>query len=162
MSSGGTRPEDDRSEVLEALRRAGREHSDATVLFHAAVAAQLGLNPTDHKTMSLLEREGPMTAGEIAERTGLATASVTALVDRLEQRGFVRRVRDPSDRRRVIVEPVPEGVAKFSPFFESPGRSLSWLLSRYSAEELRVILDFLGRSTERLRSETTKLTGAES
>jgi DNA-binding MarR family transcriptional regulator len=162
LSSAGTRPEDDRSEVLEALRRAGREHSDATVLFHAAVAAQLGLNPTDHKTMSILEREGPMTAGEIADRTGLATASVTALVDRLEQRGFVRRVRDPNDRRRVIVEPVPEGVAKFSPFFESPGRSLSWLLARYSAEELRVILDFLGRSTERLRSETTKLTGPDS
>jgi DNA-binding MarR family transcriptional regulator len=161
LSRTDSETEEDRSDVLEALRRAGREHSDATVLFHAAVAAELGLNPTDHKAMSLLEREGPMTAGEIAERTGLATASVTALVDRLEQRGFVRRVRDPDDRRRVIVEPLPEGVARFSPFFESPGRSLSWLFQRYSAEELRVILDFLGRSTERLRDETTKLTGTE-
>ena len=99
-------------------------------------------------------------AGEIAERTGLATASVTALVDRLEQRGFVRRVRDPKDRRRVIVEPVPEGVAKFAPFFESPRQSLSRLFSHYTPKELGVILDFLTRSTERLRSETAKLTSA--
>jgi DNA-binding MarR family transcriptional regulator len=160
LSSGDTGPENDRSEILQALRSAGREHSDATVFFHAAVAGRLGLNTTDHKAMSLLERAGPMGAGEIAERTGLASASVTALVDRLEQRGFVRRVRDAKDRRRVIVEPAPEGVAKFTPLFESPERSLSQLFSRYTSEELLVILDFLTRSTERLRSETAKLASA--
>jgi DNA-binding MarR family transcriptional regulator len=159
---GDPGPASDRSEVLEALRRAGREHSDATVFFHAAVAGRLGLNTTDHKAMSLLERAGPMAAGEIAERTGLASSSVTALVDRLERRGFVRRVRDPNDRRRVIVEPAREGIAKFAPFFASPQRSLSRLFSDYTSEELLVILDFLTRSTERLRSETTRLTDAGS
>jgi DNA-binding MarR family transcriptional regulator len=159
LSSADAGPKLDRSEILQALRRVGREHSDATVLFHAAVAGQLGLNATDHKTMSLLERVGPLTAGEIAERTGLATPSVTALVDRLAQRGFVRRVRDPRDRRRVIVEPAPEGIAKVAPYFESPRHALDELFSRYTAEQLGAILDFLTRNTERLRAETARLTG---
>jgi DNA-binding MarR family transcriptional regulator len=149
----------ERSELLAALGRAGREHSDATVLFHTAVADQLGLNPTDHKAMSLLERSGPLTAGEIADRTGLATPSVTALVDRLERRGLVRRVRHPEDRRRVIVEPSPDAVARITPLFEPTKRSLTRLYARYTPEELEVILDFLTRSAERLRSETAKLTG---
>jgi DNA-binding MarR family transcriptional regulator len=151
----------ERSELLQALNRAGREHSDATVLFHATVADQLGLNPTDHKAMSLLERAGPLTAGEIADLTGLATPSVTALIDRLERRGFVRRVRDPSDRRRVIVEPSADAVAKIAPLFELPKRSLARLYAHYTAEELEVILDFLTRGTERLRNETAKLTRLE-
>lgn len=161
MSVDDVKGEQERSELLETLGRAGREHSDATVLFHAMVAERLGLNPTDHKAMSLLERAGPLTAGEIAARTGLATPSVTALVDRLERRGFVRRIRDPEDRRRVIVEPAPEGVAKAAVFFESPRRSLERLFACYTPEELQLILDFLTRSTERLRSETAKLAGAE-
>jgi DNA-binding MarR family transcriptional regulator len=160
LSSADAGPKPDRSEILQALRRIGREHSDATVLFHAAVAGQLGLNATDHKAMSLLERVGPLTAGEIAERTGLATPSVTALIDRLARRGFVRRVQDPKDRRRVIVEPTREGVAKLAPYFGSPRRSLDRLFARYSPEELGVILDFLTRNAERLRAETARLTGA--
>jgi DNA-binding MarR family transcriptional regulator len=151
----------DRKELLEALRRVGREHSDATVLFHTTVAERLGLNPSDYKSMSLLERAGPLTAGEIAARTGLATASVTALIDRLEHRGFVRRVRDPADRRRVIVEPVPERVAASAQFFESPRRSLEQLFAPYTTAELEVILDFLTRSTQRLRDETAKAGRAE-
>jgi DNA-binding MarR family transcriptional regulator len=112
--------------------------------------------------MSLLERSGPLTAGKIAARTGLATPSVAALVDRLEQRGVARRVRDPRDRRRVIVEPSPEGVAKAAVFFESPRRSLERLFACYTLEELQVILDFLTRSTQQLRNRPVKLADAES
>lgn len=158
MSSGDRKRARSRDELLDALRKAGREHSDATVLFHTTVAEQLGLSTSDHKTMSLLERVGPLTAGEIAEWTGLATPSVTALIDRLERRGLAQRVRDLRDRRRVIVKPTPEGVAKFAPFFESPRRSLARLFDPYTPEELEVILDFLTRSTQRLRGETAKLT----
>jgi DNA-binding MarR family transcriptional regulator len=121
-----------RRALLDALTEAGRAHSDATVLFHAAVADQLGLNPTDHKVMSILERSGPLSAGQIAQRTGLATASVTALLDRLETRGFVRRRSDPADRRRVIVEATEVGVARFAPYFASRRDSLSRLSSSTS------------------------------
>src|SRR5262245_27400287 len=89
-----------RAALLETLARVGRENSDATVIFHTALADRLGLNPTDYKTMSVLERLGPLSAGDISVHTGLTPASVTDLLDRLERKGFIRRIADPSDGRR--------------------------------------------------------------
>jgi DNA-binding MarR family transcriptional regulator len=158
MSRGGPRRRLSRRALLDALAEAGRAHSDATVVFHAQVADRLGLNPTDHKVMSILERQGPLSAGEIARRTGLATASVTALLDRLERRRFVARRPDPTDRRRVIVEATTDGVAQFAPYFAGRKESLARLYAAYTVDELAVILDFLQRSTERLRDDVARLT----
>jgi DNA-binding MarR family transcriptional regulator len=146
-----------REQLIEALNLAGRENSTASVLFHSAMAERFGLSATDEKTIELLSRLGPLTAGQLAERTGLASASVTALIDRLEQKGFVRRVRDPADRRRVIVELVPKGVAKMAAAFVPFQRSLDRFWAEFSVEQLEVIRDFLVRSAERLRAETARL-----
>lgn len=146
-----------REALLEELSRVGREHSDATVLFHATLASQLDLHPTDYKALSILERLGAMSAGDIARHSGLATASVTNLVDRLVRKGFVRRVADARDRRRVMVEPVRNQVTAARLLFASTRRSLARLLDRYTAQDLVVISDFLGRNADRLRSETGKL-----
>jgi hypothetical protein len=81
----------------------GREHGDATVLFHSALAAKLGLHSTDYKALGVLDRLGPMSAGELGRHMGLAAASVTNLIDRLAARGFLRREPDPTDRRRVLL-----------------------------------------------------------
>jgi DNA-binding MarR family transcriptional regulator len=75
-------PNATRRETLEMLARVGREHSDATVLFHGRLASFLDLHPTDYKTLGVVERLGPMSAGDIARHTGLATASVTNLMTR--------------------------------------------------------------------------------
>src|SRR5262245_2371448 len=91
-----------RKEILETLARVGRENSDATVLLHATMASLLELHPTAYKVLGILQRLGPLSAGEIAQHSGLAPASVTNLIDRLEQKGFVRRT-DHCDRRRVVV-----------------------------------------------------------
>ena len=146
-----------RPELLDSLRRVGREHSDATVIFHATIARSLGLNTTDEKAMSILERSGPLTAGELANSTGLATASVTELIDRLERKGFVRRARDPNDRRQIIVEPASDRISRIAPLFESTTRSLGKLFGRYTNEELAIILDFFERNAQRLRAETVNL-----
>lgn len=146
-----------REVILEELARVGRDNSDATVLFHATMASRLELHPTDYKTLSLLERLGPLSAGEIARRAGLAPASVTNLIDRLEERGFVRRVHDTVDRRRVLVEPVMDRVEGARGRFTSTQRSLAGLFDRYSDAELAVIADFLGRNANRLREETLRL-----
>jgi DNA-binding MarR family transcriptional regulator len=147
-----------RKRVLEELAQVGRDHSDATVLFHASVASLLSLHPTDYKALGILERLGAMSAGDLARRAGLATASVTNLIDRLEQKGFVRRVRDTNDRRRVVVEPVRDRLTAGRAVFASTQKSLARLLARYSDEDLAVIADFLRRNAERLRDETRKLT----
>jgi len=146
-----------RKTILETLARVGREHSDATVLFHATIASQLDLHPTDYKLLGILERLGAMTAGEIARHSGLATASVTNLIDRLEQKGFVRRVRDTQDRRRVFVEPVRARLSGGRGAFSSTIKSLAQLFESYSDRELKVIADFLNRNAIRLRDETRKL-----
>jgi DNA-binding MarR family transcriptional regulator len=146
-----------RTTVLERLARVGREHSDATVLFHSTIAGLMGLHPTDYKVLGMLERIGPMSAGQIARASGLATASVTDLIDRLERKGFVRRTRDEHDRRRVVVEPAGDRVAAATELFASTRRSLSRLYKRYTDRELNVIADFLGRNAERLRTETEKV-----
>src|SRR5687767_5913274 len=78
--------------------------STATVLFHTAVADRLGLNVTDVKCYSLIRQSGPVTAGDLAELTGLTTGAITGVIDRLERAGLVQRARDASDRRRVMVE----------------------------------------------------------
>jgi DNA-binding MarR family transcriptional regulator len=156
-SSGSALSGIDRAALLDILARVGREHSDATVLFHSTIAGLLGLHPTDYKVLGILERRGPLSAGDIARSSGLAMASVTNLIDRLERKGFVRRTRSSPDRRRVVVEPAVDREAAARQLFASTRRSLSRLYEKYSERELSVIADFLDRNAKRLRVETGKL-----
>ena len=147
-----------RRELLDALSIAGRESSTATVMFHTAIAEKAGLSATDSKTMDILARHGPVTAGELSAHTGLATASVTSLIDRLEAKGMVRRVRDPADRRRVIVEPVAARIVGAASFFGSIQREFEALVKHYSDDQLETILDFMRGATEKTREITSALT----
>jgi DNA-binding MarR family transcriptional regulator len=138
-----------REGLVEAVLVASRESSTLAVFFHASMAERVGLGATEEKTLSLLSRLGPLTAGEIASHTGLTTPSVTGLLDRLEDKRMVRRVRDPHDRRRVIVEPVQERLAELERVFSSLQESFRELLEIYSDEQLVTIVDFLTRATLR-------------
>ena len=114
-------------EVLERFTWYMREQSALTVMFHTKVAERMGLSATDEKCIDLAMRaEGPLTAGRLAELSGLSTGAVTGVIDRLERAGFVRRVRDPHDRRKVLVEVTVGDVEKFGQLFEEaqaePGR----------------------------------------
>jgi DNA-binding MarR family transcriptional regulator len=137
----------DRDDLLAAVVQASRENSTIAVFFHTAIAEQVGLGPTDEKTLFILQRYGSLTAGEIAQHTGLTTASVTNLIDRLERKGFVQRVRDLADRRRVIVQPIQDRLAEFERLFSSIQASFDSVLDTYSNAELAVIADFLTRAT---------------
>ena len=142
-------PGDDRSALIAALIVALREASGKSVLFSQAVADRVGMNPTDLESLELLVRHGPMTAGQLAERTGLTTGAVTGLIDRLERHGYARRERHPSDRRSVIVRPLLEAVERdLGPAFVPMDRAMHALLARYSDEEIAVILDFMTRAAE--------------
>lgn len=143
--------------LVAALLAAGREHSNAIVMFHTAVAAHLGLNPTDHKTLDLLERHGPLSPGTLAELTGLAPASVTGILDRLEARGFVRRRRDPEDRRRQVVEMLGQRAPEVERLFAGLVADLERVCADYSADELEVILDWTRRITQVQRDAAARL-----
>src|SRR5215813_9793797 len=111
-------PSSHRAELLRQLQLAGREQSAATVMFHTALAARQELSATEEKALDLLERFGPLTAGQLAQRSGLAPASVTGLVDRLERKGFARRVPHPVDKRSVLIEVCPDRLAALRPLFD--------------------------------------------
>ena len=150
-----------REELLAGLNAGFRQLSTATILFHQAVADRLGMNITDHKCADVLAQAGPITAGELARRTGLTTGAITGVIDRLEGAGLARRVRDPHDRRRVIVEPIVKRMEQvIGPLFKSMGRSATELCERYSIEELAVILDFTGRASQLAIDEASRLRGA--
>jgi DNA-binding MarR family transcriptional regulator len=151
-----------RAELLEQLAMAGRASSVATVMFHTAVAAKQGLSASEEKALDLLERSGPLTAGELARQSGLAPASVTGLINRLEQKGFARRIQNPSDRRSILVEvDVERMYARVAPLFANWVRSLEELYAGYSDEQLEVILHFLTEAARRQQEATTRLTRDE-
>ncbi|WP_051804220.1 MarR family winged helix-turn-helix transcriptional regulator [Streptomyces griseus] len=152
-------PDRERAEVVAALTAAGRDAGAASAAFHSAVAARRGLGASETKTLDLLQRHGPLTAKELAGHSGLAPASVTGLVDRLEHKGFVRRVKHPTDKRRVLIEPRPEKLAEADPLFDDWAREAHELYEEFGTEELRTVLRFLSGATERQRAATRRLSG---
>jgi DNA-binding MarR family transcriptional regulator len=148
-----------RAELLQQLQTAGRASSAATVMFHTVVAARQGLSATEGKALDLLERFGPLTAGELAQRSGLAPASVTGLVNRLEHKGFARRIPNPGDRRSVLVEVDRERLfASVAPLFAGWAGALEELYAGYTDQQLETILHFLTEAARRQREATARLT----
>lgn len=141
----------------ELAEQLGRRLSARTLLFHQAVAEKLGLNPTDLKCLDLARTETAVTPGRIAEITGLTTAAVTSVIDRLEASGLVRRLRDEQDRRKVMVLPVPEKAAEVRQLFESLDTAMRQLCARYSLADLALIRDFAAKVDEILHDQTLKL-----
>jgi DNA-binding MarR family transcriptional regulator len=141
-----------RAQLREAVIAASRENSTTAVFFHTALAEQVGLGATEAKALFILGSRGPLTAGEIARETGLTTASVTNLLDRLESKGCVRRVRDTRDRRRVIVEPDESWLAALAGVFDTLREAVAPLLDAYTDEQLAAIADFLTRAARLSRA----------
>ena len=141
-------------QVFEELVDEIRRSQSATDRFDQAVAEALGLNRTDMRCVDVLERLGQLTAGRLAEATGLTTGAMTTALDRLERLGFARRVRDATDRRRVLVELTPEATARARPFYSEHMQMSERLYSRYSTEEMELLLRFVreGREFNELRA----------
>jgi DNA-binding transcriptional ArsR family regulator len=115
-------------------------------LVSQAAADRIGINATDLNCLNILSFSGHMTTGELARATGLTTASITGVADRLEEAGFVRRERDARDRRRVVIRPVLDrALGDIAPVFLPMIRALQETAARYTDDELRLIVEFYGR-----------------
>jgi DNA-binding MarR family transcriptional regulator len=148
-----------REETIQIIVDRFREMSTETVMFHQAVADELGLYITDHKCLDIIHRFGAMPAGRLGEMTGLTTGAITGMIDRLEKAGYVRRANDPKDRRKTIVEPVRNKKLErkiemiFMPLHEAMHR----FLSSYSDSELTLLLDIMTKLIEQTREESKRL-----
>src|ERR1700716_4063246 len=123
-------------ELADALPRASAQG----VIFGQTVANVAGISGSDLECLDFLNLEGRVTAGRLAEVTGLTTGAITGVVDRLEKAGFVRRERDEADRRKVFIAIVPENVAKIGKFYEHMQRAMQNVFGTYSDAELRLLL----------------------
>jgi DNA-binding MarR family transcriptional regulator len=139
--------------VLRALRRVNIQGS----FFGQTVAIRFGLSESDIETLEALIDMGASTAGRLSELTGLTSGAVTRVIDRLEQAGFVRRVPDPADRRRVIVEAVPEKIAAVQATLDRVGSASAEEIGRYTEAQLALITDFLTKMEQITREEATSL-----
>ncbi len=127
--------------LIQALILQFRYVSVNSVLFSQAISDKAGIHPTDNECLDLLLLNGSMTAGQLADLTGLTTGAVTAMLDRLEKAGFAHRERDPTDRRKVNVVPDLDKInATLTPSAMHMGQALFDICADYSEAELEVVL----------------------
>jgi DNA-binding MarR family transcriptional regulator len=129
-----------------ALNEAMRDVSGQGVLYSQAVAAKLGINSTDLECFDHLVLRGPLTAGALAQATGLTSGAITGVVDRLERAGFARRERGLQDRRQVLVHAETGALDRFAPLYAPMAAAAGRALAGYSPEQLAFLLDFLRRT----------------
>ncbi|WP_211749007.1 MarR family transcriptional regulator [Paenibacillus sp. Marseille-Q4541] len=132
-----------------------------TILYQQNVASSLGLYNNDFISVDILREKGPTTAGELSKITGLATGSITALIDRLEKVGYVRRENDPNDRRRVIIVPQYEEKEEVINTYIPLHNAMVKLASSYTEEELALITQFLGKASTVLEDQIEHLSSTK-
>ena len=132
-----------RADLLTSINLVMREISGLSVLHSQAMATALGINSTDLECLDIVLVRGRVKAGDLADLTGLTTGAITGVLDRLETAGFVRRIRDTEDRRKVFVE-VPAAVRKRGNHLGLPMQeAMLRVLGTYGDAQLAIFLDIL-------------------
>lgn len=142
--------------MVTRLVSAARTSQIASDMFDEAVGKLFGTNRTDGRCVDLIQRYGRMTAGQLSEQSGLTTGAVTTALDRMEQAGYVRRVRDEEDRRRVFVELTDFARNLCNVLFRPISGIYSQAMSGISLEDMRVISEYL-EFTDRVNRRHTKI-----
>jgi DNA-binding MarR family transcriptional regulator len=142
-----------KAELIRELGDEVRAGQVAVDLLDDAACHAMGINRTDGRCLDIIDREGPVPAGRLAEASGLTTAAVTAVIDRLAKAGYARRLDDPNDRRRVLVELTPLARERAGVIW-GPLAQLHAALGRYTVEELTLLRDFarMGRQVNEQRA----------
>jgi len=120
------------------------------VIYNDYVAQQTGLSASESQFMHLLALNGAMTPSELAVASGLTSGTVTGVLDRLEESGFVHRERHATDRRKVVVVLDEAKVsAAMAPYYADQADALGQAIDRFTTAELDTIERFLIALTER-------------
>ncbi|WP_081636007.1 MarR family winged helix-turn-helix transcriptional regulator [Micromonospora sp. CNB394] len=136
-----------RNEVVFGLMRAWRAARLQTDLLDDTAFHKIGINRTDGRCLDALS-EGPMTATTLAQACGISPNALTTVVDRLAERGLVERVKDPTDRRRVVVRLTALADHISTQLY---GPVVQWSLhnfEKYSTDELELIEGFINSGRE--------------
>ena len=145
------------SKGAERLMAALRQVSAAEQRHGKAIARRLNMHATDFEALSFIVERGAPTTGEVGRKLGLTSGAVTGVIDRLAERGFVERVADPRDRRKVVVRPVAARIKPVSELFGPIEPALAGLVARYSQQQIATIEQFLGQASELVVAHAVKL-----
>ncbi|MGC2657836.1 MAG: MarR family winged helix-turn-helix transcriptional regulator [Bryobacteraceae bacterium] len=119
-----------------------RKFIAAAIFFNAQAAEKAGLGLTDMQMIHMLQLYGPSTPGRLAAWTGLSSGGVTVALDRLEKAGYVRRERNPGDRRSLFAKLVPERMRKLAALYEGVESETRRLLATLPQRDLEAVLRF--------------------
>ncbi|HEY4570227.1 MAG TPA: MarR family transcriptional regulator [Kribbella sp.] len=135
-----------------------RRYLSAMVLHSLASAEAAGLNATDYFVLNLLDLTGPLTSGQLARWTGLSTGATTRMIDRLEERGHVRRGYDPADRRKVVVElgKPPKTVDRA---VAGARRRIGAVIGEYAEAEQEILFRYFAAAATAYQESTEELVG---
>ncbi|MCO1574777.1 MarR family transcriptional regulator [Crossiella sp. SN42] len=140
-------------QVLSALPDWG----NTTAQLNAEIAADMGVTLTDLDCLHALNQHGPSTATGLAAHVGLTSGSVSRMIDRLATAGCVVRVPDPGDRRRVLIEPTAEGLARVRAYYERLAEHTAGDLGEFTEAELQVVLRFIQRVRDNTAAELARM-----
>lgn len=139
---------EERSALLSELVKVNRAYQSAVEKMDEAFCRLLGVNRTDGRCLDVVDQRPGLTAGELAVAVGLSPGAVTTVLDRLEERGFVTRTRDPEDRRRVTLRLTPEANRRAWEAYGPLGEMGGPMIGELSDKELEAIIRFLHIGTE--------------
>jgi DNA-binding MarR family transcriptional regulator len=137
-----------RAQLMAEIVLALREMRGRLLHVSQAIGEGVGLAPIEMEFVDLIAQLAPVTPGTLAARTGLRPATVTGILDRLEEEGWIRRERDAEDRRRVFILPELKRSSELSPRFAPMLTRLSALGKKYTVEELALVVGFLRSVSE--------------
>jgi DNA-binding MarR family transcriptional regulator len=136
----------EKTRIIE-VRKVSQQHAYASLQFHETISRKAGFAATDHKYLGFFLQRGNLTAGQLADLTGLTTGAVTGLIDRFEKKKLVKRQFDKSDRRKVIIVPDTKKIAAlFEPFYKKFQTETENLLASFSEKELTIIQSYMTKA----------------
>ncbi|MFA7216918.1 MAG: MarR family transcriptional regulator [Candidatus Paceibacterota bacterium] len=146
-----------RKKIIDSLISSLHKETRAATLFVHTISEITGIHPTDIKCLDFLSEVHSATAGELAKITGLTTGAITAVIDRLESAGFVKREADVKDRRKIIIRFIagrPNHLGLVQDLFAN---KIPNLLSTYKTDEIKLIEEWNIKMAEVLHNEIEKL-----
>jgi len=128
---------------MNLITDAIREMGVAMTVLNLRAGEQVGLRDVEMKALDVLMRDGAMSAKALGQRLGVHPATMTGILDKLENGGWVTRERDPDDRRVVLIQPVRERVGEIIRLFMGMNTLTIDMLDKYDTAQLQTIADFL-------------------
>lgn len=147
-----------RRQLTTQIKSALRGMHNQLSMLNRRVGVQLALKDIDMDCLDLISRHGPLSPSALARQAGLHPATMTGILDRLEHAGWIARERDTTDRRAVTVRALPDRGKEMYQLFAGMNSAMDSICAEYDEEQLKLIADFLRKTTDAGLTATRGLT----